>query len=717
MKPISVLVIIISIIFLGVGSTWAGIENHGYPKVANYFLDDLVNTPAKHLASWDLLILTLNRNQAHYLAKLDSLRFYNPDVVLLAYIQSCGALVTAGSLHPERTYRLFYEKINQEDWWLYDVHGQRIGVDPDGQGGFVVGLINVCADAPVDGNGDRFIDWFPGFVQDNILSTGKWDGVFLDILWETVSWYETWYEGHPIDSDKDGTIDDLEDLDQRWGDGLRILTSGLRDLIGDDYLISSNGNNRYYGAVNGSMREVFPHMHGDWEYNIADPEYGYQAMDNGFLGPTTNVINGVWEHYLDTVYEPHQNNEFRKVLSYDLASTLVFGDGYFSIDGGDYGHRKFWWLDVYEIDLGDPLSDHESVIATPGAQPSDPWGYLFRQRRFENGTAVVNATEVPQEIYFDGFCYNALGYNGDFYTYHYYMDEVELSPHTGGVYMSADMVPGAVDTVASAVAPGKPTLLEWDPVDGAGRYAIYRAGYDHFYPDKEKLLGTTMMPRFADQESGSDTLSYYKVTAISPQGFEGPYSSAVEVRRIGGDPGVSGHTDGEKITIRWPATPDYEYVITRSEDSGKRQHWRTAHKPVSSDDLTCILNDPTVEAGKPYRYEVYEVSPDGSNQKLVGSIELTVPPDPAVNVLGSEVWPNPSSAGFLFSLSGQGPARAEIYDTQGRLVRAIDDWNCSNGVGHWSGLSDQGIELPSGTYFYRVSCGQEESRGKVTLIR
>jgi hypothetical protein len=59
----------------------------------------------------------------------------------------------------------------------------------------------------------------------------------------------------------------------------------------------------------------------------------------------------------------------------------------------------------------------------------------------------------------------------------------------------------------------------------------------------------------------------------------------------------------------------------------------------------------------------------------------------------------------------------EIYDAQGRLVRSVDNMSGSDGTAHWSGISDYGSELPSGTYFYRLLWGEEESRGKLTLIR
>jgi hypothetical protein len=718
MKPLRLLVLSSLILLVLCGDSVAAMEDHGYPRLANYFLDHITTRPVEKLARWDLLILTCSRNQEIYLAKLDSLRLYNPEIVLLAYIQSCGALTAAENHHPDRTYTKVYDKVDQEDWWLYDVNGDPLGAGDNGQGGSVLTMINVCSDAPVDGNGQRFIDWFPGFVADEILATGKWDGIFLDILWENISWRNDVYPDNLIDSNRDGIADDDEWLDQKWGEGLGILTSGLRSIVGDEYLISSNGKNTYHDALNGCMRENFPTMHGDWEYNIADSTHGYMAIETAYRGPTSNVINSFWIHALSTQDEPYMNYSFWDDLTYELASTLVFGDGYFSLDAGGVGHKCLWWLDVYEVELGDPLSDHEPVDASPGTGPWDPWGHLFCQRRFENGVAVVNATETLQEIYLDGIHYDALSFNGNFFSHDGYLDEIELSPHSGAIYMTADMFPGSIDTVACAISPGKPTLLEWEPVPGADRYAIYRANYDDFYPDESKFVTTTRMPRFADHGAGTDTTLYYRVSALSPDGFEGPPTEPVEAAWSEEDPGVSGHSDGEKILLRWYAVPYREYVITRDGNAGRERTWQLTFSPLTSKERVCSFQDTICTPGRWNRYEVYEVSRNGQDRELVGSAEFPAERTPRNSMIeGTAVWPNPSSNGFNFSIPWSGTVRAEIYDSQGRLVRSIEDWNSSGGTAHWSGISDYGGELPSGIYFYRLLKGEEESRGKLTIIR
>ena len=60
-----------------------------------------------------------------------------------------------------------------------------------------------------------------------------------------------------------------------------------------------------------------------------------------------------------------------------------------------------------------------------------------------------------------------------------------------------------------------------------------------------------------------------------------------------------------------------------------------------------------------------------------------------------------------------------IYDTQGKLVRVLED--CYRSAGNhstlWDGRDTQGIPVASGVYFYRVLAGNLASHGKMVLIK
>lgn len=98
----------------------------------------------------------------------------------------------------------------------------------------------------------------------------------------------------------------------------------------------------------------------------------------------------------------------------------------------------------------------------------------------------------------------------------------------------------------------------------------------------------------------------------------------------------------------------------------------------------------------------------------------TTPPRLA-RLLG--VVPNPFSTGTVVRIEmGQaGPARLDVYDVRGRLVRCLIDGRSGLAAGphefSWDGRNERGRRVSSGVYFVRLAaCGVVEC-GKLTLVR
>ncbi|MDY0110818.1 MAG: T9SS type A sorting domain-containing protein [Candidatus Krumholzibacteria bacterium] len=116
----------------------------------------------------------------------------------------------------------------------------------------------------------------------------------------------------------------------------------------------------------------------------------------------------------------------------------------------------------------------------------------------------------------------------------------------------------------------------------------------------------------------------------------------------------------------------------------------------------------------------------GVNQSYSISVEL-VPFEvdvadgltPQLTIAGN--YPNPfnPSTSIKFALGTPGRAQLEIYDVSGRKVRTL--LNAILGVGEhtvqWNGLGDDGHGVPSGTYFARLSSGDQISSHKLLLAR
>jgi len=83
--------------------------------------------------------------------------------------------------------------------------------------------------------------------------------------------------------------------------------------------------------------------------------------------------------------------------------------------------------------------------------------------------------------------------------------------------------------------------------------------------------------------------------------------------------------------------------------------------------------------------------------------------------------PNPFNpqTEISFALDHAGPARLEIFNMQGRLVRTLVDGNLPAGPHAvvWDGRSDAGAQAASGTYFYRLISDDQTLTRKMTMVK
>ncbi len=105
-----------------------------------------------------------------------------------------------------------------------------------------------------------------------------------------------------------------------------------------------------------------------------------------------------------------------------------------------------------------------------------------------------------------------------------------------------------------------------------------------------------------------------------------------------------------------------------------------------------------------------ETSANGSG--FIGPVEARWDP-PAV---GWAAGPTPFHEIVRLAPPEAGPARAEIMDLAGRLVRTLRR-SAGNAPMEWNGRDDAGRMVPGGVYFVRISTPARESRGRVVLAR
>ncbi|MBP6875467.1 MAG: C10 family peptidase [Candidatus Eisenbacteria bacterium] len=99
-------------------------------------------------------------------------------------------------------------------------------------------------------------------------------------------------------------------------------------------------------------------------------------------------------------------------------------------------------------------------------------------------------------------------------------------------------------------------------------------------------------------------------------------------------------------------------------------------------------------------------------------------PTPAATFLLAEAAPSPfhGSTRITFEIPGSAasmPARLEIYDASGRLVRTLLDGRVTAGANSatWNGADDQGRGCQAGMYFYRLTAAGQTATKRLLLLR
>ena len=348
--------------------------DEAYPRLANYFLKwEMTEADAVALARWDLVILDME-NQENNPELIKKIRELNPDVKIFAYITSQEILDdTEEYRNAYLRQRLSEQIINA--WRLKDAAGASVVNWP------YTTMLNLSNEAGRNANGQRFNEFLPYFIRDNIQSSGLWDGVFYDNIWGDVAWVN----GGNLDFNNDGIKESSVVANSLWVEGTLKLLLLTRELCGRNFMIIGNGRVHwpYQPLLNGMMLEAFPSSWengGTWAGSMAS----YAKLSEGGALPALPIIN---------IYEKDQANY--QLVRYGLTSALL-GDGYFSFDYDVSNHGQTWWYDEYDVNLGTAESAPYNLL-NPQVNSWQPG--LWR-RDFKNGVAIVNSSDKVQNFSF-----------------------------------------------------------------------------------------------------------------------------------------------------------------------------------------------------------------------------------------------------------------------------------------------------------------------------
>jgi PKD repeat protein len=136
-----------------------------------------------------------------------------------------------------------------------------------------------------------------------------------------------------------------------------------------------------------------------------------------------------------------------------------------------------------------------------------------------------------------------------------------------------------------------------------------------------------------------------------------------------------------------------------------------------------IVNAPSV-LGTAFRVDDVSIVQGGGEPALMSAADDGAPPPPADDpFLAPGVHPNPmraDGARIVFATAAAGPARIELFDLAGRVVRQLDgDPAAPAGTQSvvFDGRGADGQRLPGGVYYYQVRAAGTLTRGRLVIVQ
>ncbi len=377
------------------------------PKLANYFLKTPISeAEIIQLAKWDVVILGMQVQDTNPNI-FSELRRLNPKIKIIAYLSTMEFPINNYQWLESQNgpWHKMYQQIISA-WWLKDGSEQIHSIWP-GNNSF--NLTDYCPSF----KGEKFNQFLPRFVKEELMTKNYWDGVFFDNALESIK--DT--NNGQVDIDNNGRVDEKEFADTQWRAGVLKMLSETRWLLGPDKIIMINSSSYGRDFINGRLYEDWPTpWRGNWSGEMKD----YQRLENQIkFNPPIIVINA-------NTNNTGQANDYQKVRL-GVASTLL-GNGYFAFDWGTQDHSQLWWYDEYDANLGQPIGQPKNLLnGNSTVYSSGVW-----RRDYTQGIVLVNSTDKNQTVNLDDGVYEKLrGYQDPTINNGAIITSVVLAPQDG----------------------------------------------------------------------------------------------------------------------------------------------------------------------------------------------------------------------------------------------------------------------------------------------
>jgi len=322
--------------------------------------------PIEQMAKVDLWMGADNRDPAgvaQLAADFYAIRAKNPNAIFLASINAVEPYTTSVP----------------DSYWLRDTAGKKIEVWPGSY------RLNLTKPEVAD---------FQARYAYNLIALNGFihDGLFIDNVYLSQSWYTQDIYGNPvaIDANGDGIADNPTDLDAAWRAGVlreidlirsylpNAIISGHALDIGEPKIGANfNGISFGFGPANViEGRESFSAVYGrylDWMTQAKSP---HTVM---FEGSPINLFAYGYDYEPLTKATPSGvafARSYYPWMRFALGLTLM-NDGYYAYEWGDTWHGNPWWYDEYDVDLGQPLGPAQNALGSvdPGPNLIDNGGF------------------------------------------------------------------------------------------------------------------------------------------------------------------------------------------------------------------------------------------------------------------------------------------------------------------------------------------------------
>ena len=296
-----------------------------------FHADSQVGGNLQAMAEFDVVSAPFWTQEGETVARLDSLRLLNPTLKRLAYVNPAGRSLPFFE-DPNHVVNRLLAAIH-DSWIVRNEMGQIVYFDPTIP---TMPLLNLSDRCPRVG-GKTWGEFIADFSNTQMLSTGRWEGIFWDNIWNGASWVNPTIPGS-LDLDRNGVADPADSVDVWWNRGLSQMLARFRAQVGPGVLAVGNGNNRQFTPMNGRFFEDFPYREG-WTQSMQ------QTADWQQFALTPSLI---------IMMTRSTETDYRR-MRYGLCSSLIagtFGCHHANQHAGDFPIL----YDEYRVDLGQPFA-------------------------------------------------------------------------------------------------------------------------------------------------------------------------------------------------------------------------------------------------------------------------------------------------------------------------------------------------------------------------